>query len=172
MMGTPFAELHDTSRPPELSDTGLSPMEIIDKHTHFGTSPYPTSIQPTYYYGSVSDKEILSPSGSSGVLGPYNLAESPAHGVSSPVDTIVGMRDRGWPTVSGISKHDTGHVRQISEVTISSASDADNYFSVPLVVSPFDTSAIHGPPLVLTPISPTIVSPAPKEAADRGLEVD
>ncbi|KAH6705827.1 hypothetical protein EV126DRAFT_379464 [Verticillium dahliae] len=169
MMGTPFAELHDTSRPPELSDTGLSPMEIIDKHTHFGTSPYPTSIQPTYYYGSVSDKEILSPSGSSGVLGPYNLAESPAHGVASPVDTIVGMRDRVWPTVSSISNHDTGHLRQISEATVSSASDAENYSSVPLVVSPFDKSATNGPPLVPIPIRPTIVSPAPEKIYDHQL---
>ncbi|EGY18604.1 uncharacterized protein VDAG_09130 [Verticillium dahliae VdLs.17] len=163
MMGTPFAELHGDSYTLQFSNSRLTSTAQIPQ------DPLSFPTQPTYYYGSVSDKEILSPSDSSGVLGPYNLAESPAHGVASPVDTIVGMRDRVWPTVSSISNHDTGHLRQISEATVSSASDAENYSSVPLVVSPFDKSATNGPPLVPIPIRPTIVSPAPEKIYDHQL---
>ncbi|EGY23744.1 kelch repeat protein [Verticillium dahliae VdLs.17] len=113
---------HNTSMPPELSDTGLTPMEVIDKHTHFGNSSYPTSIQPTYHYSSVSDTDFLSASRSSGVLGRYSLADSPTCGVVSPVgasDPAVGMRDRVLSGISGMSDRNTGHLRQISEVTVS-----------------------------------------------------
>ncbi|EGY20877.1 uncharacterized protein VDAG_02401 [Verticillium dahliae VdLs.17] len=169
MMDTTIAELPDTSMPPELFDTGLTPMEVIDKHTHFGNSSYPTSIQPTYHYSSVSDNDILSASRSSGVLGPYSLADSPTRDVVSPIDApdpAVGMRDRILSVVSGMSDRDTGHLRQISEATVSAASDAGNS-SPATIISPLDVSAARTTMSIPTPISPPTAGLSFEDEGDR-----
>ncbi|ORY64886.1 uncharacterized protein BCR38DRAFT_186468 [Pseudomassariella vexata] len=43
MSGTALAELMDTSSPAELGDTGLSPIDIINKHSHFARTPHSAS---------------------------------------------------------------------------------------------------------------------------------
>ncbi|KAH7363611.1 hypothetical protein B0T11DRAFT_282887 [Plectosphaerella cucumerina] len=115
MMHTPIVELHDTSAPPELSDTGLTHVEVIEKHTHFGARTHATSIQPTYFSSSIpEDARSVSPS--SGVFGP----ESPG-GFVSPIDEVMEARMfSGFPLASG----DGRHLRQTSEVTVSSTSNA------------------------------------------------
>lgn len=122
----------DTSRPPELSDTGLTPVEIISKHSRLGASPpYPPTNQ-TSYYGSVSGNEASSISRSSGVLGDLSRSDSPTRGPSPigppspPISGSNAPNQRVFSGVSAFSERETSHLRQISEATVSSASDAGN----------------------------------------------
>ncbi|KAH7363564.1 hypothetical protein B0T11DRAFT_94760 [Plectosphaerella cucumerina] len=137
MMHTPIVELHDTSAPPELSDTGLSHVQVIAKHTRLGAVLDATSIQPTYFSSSIpEDARSVSPS--SGVFG----LDSPG-GIVSPIDEVMEARNfSGYPVAS----QGDGHLRQISEVTVGSTSNAGDdtampsAFSLPLTKTPFSRS--------------------------------
>ncbi|RYP58251.1 hypothetical protein DL769_009044 [Monosporascus sp. CRB-8-3] len=70
MLGTPLVELMDTSKRVELGDTALTPADIINKHTRFGSNPHtPRSIANSSFYtggaGSVSQDHASIMSGRS-----------------------------------------------------------------------------------------------------------
>ncbi|KAF6812254.1 kelch repeat protein, partial [Colletotrichum sojae] len=121
-----IAELPDTSPRAELHGVGLTPVEIINKHTHFGTGSNPGTTHQSSYYASVSSNENASSlSRSSGVLGFQTRAQSPEPGPPSPpISTAapVERADRVGSDVSGISDHDARHLRHVSQATVSSAS--------------------------------------------------
>ncbi|KAH6705879.1 hypothetical protein EV126DRAFT_178982 [Verticillium dahliae] len=172
MMDTTVAELPDTSSPLELPDTGLTPMEIMYKHTHFGDPSSTTSIRPTYHCSSVSDDDRLSASYSSGVLSPYSPTSAPARWIVSPLDAsepVVGMRDRVLSAISAVStvssarERDTAHLRQTSEATVSAASDADNL--VPVALASLRDISVAGPAV---PVSGLIRSSGLSSVQDDG----
>ncbi|GKT45762.1 Kelch repeat-containing protein [Colletotrichum spaethianum] len=122
-----IAELPDTSPRPELHGVGLTPVEIINKHTHFGTGTgtgsNPGTTHQSSYYASVSSNENASSlSRSSGVIGYQTRAQSPDPGSpSSPISTATPAGRIG-SDVSGIADRDARHLRHLSEATVSSAS--------------------------------------------------
>ncbi|KAJ0163994.1 Kelch repeat-containing protein [Colletotrichum tanaceti] len=128
-----IAELPDTSPRPELHGVGLTPVEIINKHTRFGTGQGSDAVpNQSSYYASVSSNENASTlSRSSGVLGYQTRAQSPEPGSasgppSSPIGTAVEPASAGGrrvgSDVSGLSDRDAKHLRSLSEATVSSAS--------------------------------------------------
>ncbi|TDZ35534.1 Kelch repeat-containing protein [Colletotrichum spinosum] len=117
MADNQIAELPDTSPPPELHGVGLTPVEIINKHTHFGSESRPPTHQSSYLASVSSNENASSLSRSSGVLGYHTRAQSPEPPLpSSPVKERVGS------DVSGLSEQDSRHLRHISQATVSSAS--------------------------------------------------
>ncbi|KAL9946212.1 hypothetical protein ACHAP6_000874 [Verticillium nonalfalfae] len=148
-----IAELPDTSRPPELHDTGLTPVEIISKHSHFATPGARPSGNPSSYYGSISGNEESSISRSSGVLGAQSRGQSPSPVPPGPPSPpIIGSGGRPGArasNVSGLSEPEKSHLRQISEATVSSATSSAE--RVPQVARPAKEPA--------TPTSPGAVSP-------------
>ncbi|OLN97566.1 Kelch repeat-containing protein-like protein 3 [Colletotrichum chlorophyti] len=109
-----IAELADTSPRAELHGVGLTPVEIINKHTHFGTDAAPTNTHPSSYYASVSSNDRASSlSRSSGVLGYHTRAQSPEPGLSSS----PAPKGRVGSDVSGLSDQDARHLRHVSEAT-------------------------------------------------------
>ncbi|KAM0328248.1 hypothetical protein ACHAQA_005657 [Verticillium albo-atrum] len=145
---TAIAELPDTSRPPELHDTGLTPVDIIAKHSHFAAPGARPSGNPSSYYGSVSGNEESSLSRSSGVLGVPSRGQSPG----PPSPPMPGRAARA-SNVSGLSERETSHLRQISEATVSSATSSAE--RVPQVARPARDAGAVSPGAV----SPGAVSP-------------
>uniref|UniRef100_L2FE49 Kelch repeat protein n=1 Tax=Colletotrichum fructicola (strain Nara gc5) TaxID=1213859 RepID=L2FE49_COLFN len=120
-----IAELPDTSPRAELHGVGLTPVEIINKHTHFGTGnpSNPGTAHQSSYYASVSSNENASSlSRSSGVLGFQTRAQSPEPGPPSPPVSHSTPAGRHDSDVSGLSDNETRHLRHISQATVSSAS--------------------------------------------------
>ncbi|KAK1998946.1 hypothetical protein LX36DRAFT_575338 [Colletotrichum falcatum] len=124
-----IAELPDTSPRPELHGVGLTPVEIINKHTHFGTNSNPATAHQSSYYASISSNENASSlSRSSGVLGDQTRAQSPDRGPPSPPPVTTTAEpdrtpsDRIGSDVSGLTDRDARHLRHLSEATVSSAS--------------------------------------------------
>ncbi|KAI8255184.1 hypothetical protein K4K58_005835 [Colletotrichum sp. SAR11_239] len=120
-----IAELPDTSPRAELHGVGLTPVEIINKHTHFGTGngSNPGTTHQSSYYASVSSNENASSlSRSSGVLGFQTRAQSPEPGPPSPPVSHSTPAGRHDSDVSGLSDNETRHLRHISQATVSSAS--------------------------------------------------
>ncbi|KAF5497168.1 Kelch repeat-containing protein [Colletotrichum siamense] len=115
----------NTSPRAELHGVGLTPVEIINKHTHFGTGngSNPGTTHQSSYYASVSSNENASSlSRSSGVLGFQTRAQSPEPGPPSPPVTHSTPAGRHDSDVSGLSDNETRHLRHISQATVSSAS--------------------------------------------------
>ncbi|KAL0933343.1 kelch repeat protein [Colletotrichum truncatum] len=118
-----IAELPDTSPRAELHGVGLTPVEIINKHTHFGTGSNPGTVHQSSYYASVSSNENASSiSRSSGALGYQTRAQSPDPGPPSPPITTSAPAGRVGSDVSGLSEHDARHLRNLSQATVSSTS--------------------------------------------------
>ncbi|KAF9873213.1 kelch repeat protein [Colletotrichum karsti] len=120
-----IAELPDTSPRAELHGVGLTPVEIINKHTHFGRgdASNPATTHQSSYYASVSSNENASSlSRSSGVLGYQTRAQSPSPGPPSPPITNSVPAGRHDSDVSGLSDQEARHLRHVSQATVSSAS--------------------------------------------------
>ncbi|KAM9876022.1 Kelch repeat-containing protein-like protein 3 [Verticillium dahliae] len=162
MMDTTIAELPGLSLPPTTSISRLT------STTEISQGLLSSLIQALLPCSSVSD-DVLSASRSSGVLGPRSLADSPTRSVVSPIDApgpAVGMRDRILSVVSGMSDRDTGHLRQISEVTVNAASDAGSS-SPATIISPLDVSAAHITMSIPIPISPPTAGLSFEDEGDR-----
>ena len=120
--------LADTSPRAELSDTGLSPVEIINKHSHFGQN---SSLNNPSSYSAISQTDHASSvsrsSGQRPVVPPSDQMrpDSPPLGMTyetyEPViPAATGSRPltpRGESGVSGLSERDRSHLRQISDPT-------------------------------------------------------
>ncbi|KAH7031070.1 uncharacterized protein B0I36DRAFT_349202 [Microdochium trichocladiopsis] len=95
-------EMDDTSRPPELSDTGLTPVDIINKHTHFAKRPEHRRHQSgSWQSGTVSQEHArsVSPNYASGSERP----DSPSIGnpISSPSSGSLAVAGPG-ASASGV----------------------------------------------------------------------
>lgn len=128
----------DTSPRAELQDTGLTPVDIINKHTHFGTGSLNTSlyssIAQTDHASTISGPGTTAGSSSiatGGGLRPLPEAsmrpDSPSLGMGftpatppPPPVAYAGGAGRVTSGVSGISDTDRSHLRQISETSVSS----------------------------------------------------
>lgn len=140
MADTQVAELADTSPLVELHDTGLSPVDIIQKHTHFA-KPQSTSLSdPSYSSFSVGQDHASTVSRSSAAANSANVPSSPDD-VSARVTSDL----------SGISETDAANLRRLSGGPVSPRSDVDD--------NPVEEEKVAGD-ISLSPLaSPTPVSP-------------
>lgn len=130
----------DTSPLVELHDTGLSPVDIIQKHTHFA-KPQSTSLSdPSYSSFSVGQDHASTVSRSSAAANSANVPSSPDD-VSARVTSDL----------SGISETDAANLRRLSGGPVSPRSDVDD--------NPVEEEKVAGD-ISLSPLaSPTPVSP-------------
>lgn len=148
----------DTSPPVELHDTGLSPIEIIQKHSHFATTnTKKLSITDPSYNSSFSVQTTVSRSSA--------LASNPpsSHQPASPTPETASARVTS--DVSGVSDAEAARLRRLSTSPVSPRSDADddgdtnnnNNNNNPLVVEKAESDIIPAP----TPVSPSPPAAAP-----------
>ncbi|KAI1339499.1 hypothetical protein F5Y15DRAFT_382727 [Xylariaceae sp. FL0016] len=140
---TAIVELMDTSPRVELADSGLTPVDVIAKHTKFGSNP---STNPSSFFTD-SIRDHASSISSSHIPQPPPVAtsgfrqqrpDSPSLGSSRspPPPGSSTMSGTGSPTVQGgstpsrsgivsgvsnLSERETSHLRNISNATVSSA---------------------------------------------------
>lgn len=91
-----YASITDSSRPLELSDTGLSPVEVINKHTHFGQRPSNTRHQSgSWQSGAMSQEQArsVSPNFASGSERPDS--HSLGNPISSPSSGSLAIAGAG-----------------------------------------------------------------------------
>ncbi|KAK6211817.1 hypothetical protein LQW54_005677 [Pestalotiopsis sp. IQ-011] len=133
MPDTPLFEMMDTSPRVELSDTGLTPVDIINKHSHFARSPH-TATTPTNpssfsnYSSNIEHASISTNSqtraifpGSDGrpdspALPPPSASTPPTGGIPPPDNRVVS-------DLSGISGREQSHLRNISDASVSTGID-------------------------------------------------
>ncbi|KAK8868527.1 RING finger protein B [Apiospora arundinis] len=150
MPDTPLVELMDTSPQIELDDTGMTPVDIIQKHTHFGRSPAsattPTNPSSLSRYtvsqdhGSISDNSAHRGVGSvssgrpdSPPLGGPGGAAAAAGGAAvagAAGAAAAGSHHQSSPRpapsprvtsgVSNLSNRDASHLRNTSDASVSS----------------------------------------------------
>lgn len=143
MADTHIVELADTSPPAELHDTGLSPLEIIQKHSHFAPGRKPRSTaDPSYSSFSVGQDHASTvsrstdPTTSSAPLGRQNRIASDVSGVSETDATVL-------------------HNMVTSPLTPRSA-DSEGF----AISGRRDSSALPSPPILASPLpEQTPVSP-------------
>ncbi|KAI0132763.1 hypothetical protein BJ170DRAFT_261256 [Xylariales sp. AK1849] len=145
MPDTPLVELMDTSPRAELGDTGLTPIDVINKHSHFAprtphSATNPSSLGSKYSvsqgHGSISSQSQAQSRGFSTPAMDAARPDSPALGtVVGPTPTTPQSshsqpqrpppgNPRVVSDVSSISQRDQAHLRQISDASISSAAGA------------------------------------------------
>ena len=117
------------SPPSELHDTGLTHYEVLNKHSRAGGQGSRSTTNPSISYHSNvlgSDHSSIV-SRSSGALGGRSRVSSEARRPDSPPPNATeGTPPHGARIasgVSGLSERDAGHLRQISEGTVSLTSD-------------------------------------------------
>ncbi|KAH7160955.1 hypothetical protein EDB81DRAFT_879293 [Dactylonectria macrodidyma] len=138
MADTHIAELADTSPLVELHDTGLSPVDIIQKHTHFA-KPQSTSLtDPSYSSYSMGQDRASTVSRSSAAAHNSIISSTGPDDVSARVTSDL----------SGISEVDAANLRRLSSGPVSPRSD----------LTPAEDDKAVGD-LVPSPASPTPVSP-------------
>ncbi|KAK8079591.1 Kelch repeat-containing protein [Apiospora hydei] len=140
MPDTPLVELMDTSPALELSDTGLTPVEVINKHTHFGRAPHSTST-PTnpsslsHYtvsqdHGSISSNSAHRGVGSVSSGRPDSPALGGPGGSGAAAAAAAGSQQNGPsrppPEVSNLSRGDAAHLRNTSDASVSSIGVGSN----------------------------------------------
>lgn len=181
----------DTSPRAELSDTGLTPVDVINKHSHFGRSPQsatsptnPSSLSHSHYAVSQDHTSISSSSAHHLISGPASedRPDSPplggASGVGAAADggrtTATGAQQpaRLVSGVSNLSEHEASHLRHISDTSVSSAAATFTGEGAPRsgAASPTLLSPMQEPPHNSGKLSPPLpVSPPTgdeREAAD------
>ncbi|CAJ2514261.1 Uu.00g023800.m01.CDS01 [Anthostomella pinea] len=142
MADTALVELMDTSPRAELGDTALTPVDIINKHTHFGDNPstphaLSTPTNPSVFTGSRDYASSISFANNAGPLPPppthQERPDSPSLGGgpprSQPGSAAGGAAQPGTPLrtpivsgVSGISDREATHLRNISDPSVMSSS--------------------------------------------------
>ncbi|KAI5463824.1 hypothetical protein BGZ63DRAFT_403091 [Mariannaea sp. PMI_226] len=142
-----IAELADTSPPAELHDTGLSPLEIIQKHSHFADTKDRPVTDPSY--SSFSGQEHAS-----------TISRSSMAANSTTLQPSGAIREdqsvRAASDLSGVSEADAEKLRRLSDNIVSPSSDADVISPKDNKVFPDSSFATETPP----PVSPALVSPA------------
>ncbi|KAF5019644.1 hypothetical protein F66182_8348 [Fusarium sp. NRRL 66182] len=134
---TQIHEMPDTSRPPELHDTGLSPIDIIQKHSHFATDQ--------------KSHSMSSPSSNSYFIGAEHastVSRSTGPRVSTPgPDSPTAAHSRIASDVSGVSEGDVSRLRQMAS-PVSPRTD-DGQFAAMV-----GSDILPSPPADPTPTSP------------------
>ncbi|KUI57512.1 hypothetical protein VP1G_04800 [Cytospora mali] len=105
--GTQLAELQDTSPFAELSDTALTPVDIMEKHSHFGSSGNNASSRgnPSLAYSSLAATDHASMvSSNSAAAGGVALASSARNLPSQPQQVRSDS-----PSLPEASTHDNDH---------------------------------------------------------------
>ena len=161
MENTGIAELMDTSPRVELQDTGLTPVEIINRHTHFAPGASWRVANSSSVYNSTLETEESSATdshlvgtASGGTVGLTGASQTLSPMSATAAGTLAGaglLPYRPPSTVSGISGREAAHLRQISGDTVSSGEvDGENTGATPSVqVDPAGTQAD-----LTTPVSP------------------
>ncbi|TPX18930.1 uncharacterized protein E0L32_011408 [Thyridium curvatum] len=163
------AELGDTSTPlpAELSETGLTPAEIVQRHSHFAHGGGNSLNNPSQYSNVTQTDHASTVSRSTGANPPAAAGGAVAGGGGSTVSDprpdsppLGAAGGRGASGVSGVSEGDRQHLRQVSDTTVESvALRGGGLQSAPVSPEP-EQSSVFGT-LTTTPgISP------PSPAAD------
>ncbi|KAI0014237.1 hypothetical protein F4779DRAFT_910 [Xylariaceae sp. FL0662B] len=143
MPDSPLVELGDTSKAAELGDTGLTPVDVINKHTHFGSNPQaqtPRSVStPTnasFFASTTASRDHASSISSqhhqqnptaaaAAAAAPppqQQRPDSPALGRPAPAPAPPPhTRAHIVSGVSSVSSREAAHLRQISDATVSSS---------------------------------------------------
>ncbi|KAF4982414.1 hypothetical protein FZEAL_1932 [Fusarium zealandicum] len=141
MDDTQVHEMPDTSPPAELHDTGLSPIEIIQKHSHFAPGP--------------KSRSATNPSYSSFSMGEHASTVSRSTGqqqVSTP-DSPTAGHCRITSDISGVSEGDAAQLRNLGASPVSPRSDSGH---LPSPTGRRESDILPSPPLDLGPVSPPI----------------
>ncbi|OIW28364.1 hypothetical protein CONLIGDRAFT_654659 [Coniochaeta ligniaria NRRL 30616] len=142
MADTQLAELPDTSPRAELQDTGLTPVEIINRHSHLGRgSSHLGSLNDPSNYSSItqtdhastvsrsshtpnnnpSRQDVLLPLPSPPDASPdLERPDSPPLGAAGNYFVSAPGGGKVASGVSEVSERDRAHLRQISDATVSS----------------------------------------------------
>ncbi|KAF4970783.1 hypothetical protein FSARC_2253 [Fusarium sarcochroum] len=161
---TQIHEMPDTSRPTELHDTGLSPIDIIQKYSHFATDRKPRSMSnPSNNSYSVGGEHASTVSRSTGPL--VSGRDSPTAGhsrITSDVSDVTksdGRAPRITSDVSGVSEGDASALRNLP---VSPRSDDGQLPSPPF--PGMMGSDLPSPPAEPTPTSPPAAAVSPPSA--------
>jgi hypothetical protein len=133
----------DTSPPVELHDTGLSPLEIIQKHSHFATTKNQSITDPSYSSFTVQDR-------ASTVSRSSGAANSAALQPGSPTPETSSTRVKS--DISGVSEADAAKLRRLSAGPVSPDVDEN-----PIIEEKAESDIIPA----LTPVSPSPVPATP-----------
>ncbi|SPJ81533.1 uncharacterized protein FTOL_08938 [Fusarium torulosum] len=161
---TQIHEMPDTSRPTELHDTGLSPIDIIQKYSHFANDGKSRSMSnPSSNSYSVGGEHASTVSRSTEPLVPQ--PDSPTAGHNRMISDISGITasnseaPRVKSDVSGVSEGDALALRHITS-PVSPRTDDGNLHTPPFPGMTEDI--LPSPPADPTPMSPLDmpVSPA------------
>ncbi len=125
----------------------MTPVEIINKHSHFAQNR--GSVHNSSHYSSIAQADHASSisyvSGARSVQLAPTASYSDHRPDSPPLGTpaaqqsgaAAGPSNRGASGVSGLSEHDRAHLRQISDTTISSVDTSrDRPVAVPETTAP------------------------------------
>ncbi|KAI0970569.1 hypothetical protein F4678DRAFT_113436 [Xylaria arbuscula] len=161
-----FAELMDTSRPMELSDSQLHYNDVLTNYSHayspqspHSGSPHSILKAPSINTGTVSQDPSSLSSSQAGMPPPSVAATLGLDRPDSPsLGTVAATRGTPSPNrdtvVSGYSEH-MAHIRNLSAGTVSSTSAPSLSSSPPNFHTPFDNG----------PVSPPL--PSPPSAIDN-----
>ncbi|KAF9772044.1 hypothetical protein IL306_010307 [Fusarium sp. DS 682] len=166
---TQIHEMADTSRPPELHDTGLSPIDIIQKYSHFANDRKPRSMSnPSSNSYSVGGEHASTVSRSTGPQ--ESQVDSPTAGHNRMTSDVSGVTEsdgkppRVTSDVSGVSEGDASALRHMTSPVSPRTADG----SLPSPPLPGMTEdVLPSPPADPTPnspigegpVSPALVSP-------------
>ncbi|KAI0394353.1 hypothetical protein F5Y17DRAFT_261189 [Xylariaceae sp. FL0594] len=158
-------ELMDTSQPIELSGDGLSYHDVITKHTQLhsptiSSSPYSVLKTPSLFTGTVSHEapSSLTTSQAGGVAAGSGSAVASSSTPHRPDSPSLGNRSSPRPQprnnivsdVSRISERDASHLRNLSNGTVSTASNNNLRPSPPSSPTPlhavFNSTTPPSPP--------------------------
>ncbi|ETS82513.1 hypothetical protein PFICI_04389 [Pestalotiopsis fici W106-1] len=159
MPDTPLFEMMDTSPRVELSDTGLTPVDIINKHSHFARSPH-TATTPTNpssfsnYSSNIEHASISTNSQTRGIFpGSEARPDSPALPITSASTPPLGAAqpppdNRVVSDLSGISNREQAHLRNISDASVvsSGAGVVGTAPPTPVMGHAFPSPALVSPP--------------------------
>ncbi|CAG7564087.1 unnamed protein product [Fusarium equiseti] len=166
---TQIHEMPDTSRPTELHDTGLSPIDIIQKYSHFASDNKTQSMSNpssnSYSFGPEHASTISRSTGPQMSQPDSPTVGHPGHTrMTSDVSGVTessGKPPRVASDVSGISEGDASALRHFTS-PVSPRTDDGNMPSPPFPGMTADI--LPSPPADPTPSSPpldTAVSPVP-----------
>ncbi|KAM0432817.1 hypothetical protein ACHAPT_004519 [Fusarium lateritium] len=154
MPDTQIHEMPDTSIPHELHDTGLTHIEVVQKHSNFAKGQHPSSPSSRTYSEHAS-----------------TFSRSTDQHVSSPDSPTVGRSSRITSDVSGVSEGDAAQLRNIGANPVSPRS-VHSQLRSPSPADKADSDILPSPPEEPTPVSPpgepTPVSPTPVSPPTAG----
>ncbi|KAF7539028.1 hypothetical protein G7054_g2418 [Neopestalotiopsis clavispora] len=157
MPDTPLFEMMDTSPRVELSDTGLTPVDIINKHSHFARSPHsattPTNPSSFSNYSSNIEHASISTNSQTRAIFPNGSEarpDSPALPITSASTPPLGASqppadNRVVSDLSGISNREQAHLRNISDASVSTGAGVGTAPPTPVMGNTFVAGPVSPP---------------------------